>query len=312
MKTEPKIIFSLSAFPLINNRWYMGNRLKETIYMTALSVLYCHLWYDDIELYVDETAYKLLYMLPCRVTQIEIEPDRDIWMKSKIHCIQRQSRPFVHLDTDVFIKKKINFNFDDILLERKEGGYHIHYKKQVEFFNQYTRRVEHWHPDLGHTFSCGVLGFKNLVLRDRFVKAFYELERIYTENRKDFAELKQRGNEPCILIEQYNLATLLHYLQVQPTLLLKGNNLKEHARHAEKIGFSHLFGIKKYKREIIQEIEYRLYKIFPYWYAQVKLALEKNKIIPKTIREDANPAAWRSALTVPKHLHHETNKEKET
>ncbi len=259
----------------------MGNKLKETIYMTALSVLYSHLWYEDIELYADETAYKFLYMLPCRVTKISNKSDKELWMKAKISAIERQTSPFVHLDTDVFIKKKISFNFNKILLERKEGGYGIHYKKQVDFFNKYTRDLPHWHPDLGHTFSCGVLGFNDLNLRSKFVNAYYELEDIYNEQRSKFIPLKKQGFEPCIVIEQYNLASLLDHHTIQPDLLLKGRNLIEQSKHAQKIGYNHLFGIKKYKQDIIQEIEYRLYKIFPYWYAQVKIALEKHQVIRK-------------------------------
>ncbi|WP_200978589.1 DUF6734 family protein [Echinicola sp. 20G] len=274
MKSAPRIIFSLDVHPLINNRWYMGNRLKETIYMTALSVLYAHMWYRDIELYVDDLAYQFLYMLPCRVTRLDVKPDKDIWMKSKIECIEQQTEPFVHLDTDVFIKRKIDFDFDKVLLERQEGGYRIHYKRQVDFFNHYTQDIKHWHPDLGHTFSCGVLGFNDLSLKNKFIEAFYQLERIYNLQKEDFAKLKKSGQEPCILIEQYNLACLLNHYGIKPDILLKGRNIKEHGKYAEQMGYSHLFGIKKYRENIVKEIEYRLFKIFPYWYAQVKIALE--------------------------------------
>lgn len=106
MKGEPRIIYSLDAYPISNNRWNEGNKFKETIYSTALSILYSHLWYQDIELYADETAYKFLYMLPCRVTKISSNKDAVIWMKSKIDVMEKQTKPFVHLDNDVFIKKK--------------------------------------------------------------------------------------------------------------------------------------------------------------------------------------------------------------
>ncbi|WP_369615002.1 DUF6734 family protein [Flavobacterium sp. CFS9] len=278
---EPRIIYSLNAFPLINNRWQMGNKLKETVYMTALSILYSHLWYKDIELYADETAYNFLYMLPCRITKMDKEHNKELWMKSKIHAIEKQTKPFVHLDTDVFIKKKINFNFDSIILERRECGYEAHYKKQIDFFNQYTQDLPYWHPDLGLSYSCGILGFNDLTLRDKFIKAYYDLEKIYTTNRKEFEPLKQQGFEPCIVIEQYNLASVLDYNNITPTLLLKGKNITEQSKHANEISYSHLFGIKKYKKDITEEIEYRLFKIFPYWYAQIKIELEKHQIIPK-------------------------------
>ena len=286
MKEEPRIIYSLDAFPLINNRWQMGNRLKETIYMTALSVLYSHLWYKDIELYADETAYKFLYMLPCRVTKVVNEKNQELWMKSKIHAIEKQTKPFVHLDTDVFIKNKINFNFDAVILERKECGYEMHYKKQVDFFNQFTQNLSYWHPDLRRSYSCGILGFNDLILRNKFVNAYYDLEEIFMTHREEFEPLKQQGFEPCIVIEQYNLASLLDYNNIKPTLLLQGRNIIEQSKYANEMGYSHLFGIKKYKKDITQEIEYRLFKIFPYWYAQIKIELEKHQIIPK---DEVNP-----------------------
>ena len=286
MKEEPRIIYSLDAFPLLNNRWQVGNKLKETIYMTALSILYSHLWYKDIELYADETVYKFLYMLPCKVTKVSNKKNKELWMKSKIHAIEKQTKPFVHLDTDVFIKNKINFNFETVMLERKECGYEMHYKRQIDFFSQYTKQLPYWHSNLGHAYGCGILGFNDLKLRDNFVNAYYDLEQIYVAHREEFAPLKQQGFEPCIVIEQYNLAAILNYYNITPTLLLKGQNITEHGKYANELGYSHLFGLKKYKKDITDEIEYRLFKIFPYWYDQIKIELEKHQILQK---EDVNP-----------------------
>lgn len=281
MHKEPRIIYSLSAFPLINNRWFQGNKLKETIYMTALSVLYSHLWYEDIELYVDETAYKYLYMLPCKVTLINIDKHKELWMKSKIHAMAQQNKPFVHIDTDVFITKKIDFNFKNCLLERKEGTYKYHYKNQVAFFSKYTSHLEHWHTDLGYSFSCGILGFNNMELKNEFINAYYALEDIFIRNRSSYQPLKERGYEPCIVIEQYNLASLLNSKNIKPNLLIKGTTLEKQSEAAKSMGYNHLFGIAKYRKSIAEEIEHQLYKIFPYWYAQVKIALEEDKVIMK-------------------------------
>ncbi|MDQ8012981.1 MAG: hypothetical protein REI96_11070 [Flavobacterium nitrogenifigens] len=50
-------------------------------------------------------------------------------------------------------------------------------------------------------------------------------------------------------------------------------------RDADTIGYSHLFGMKKYDNYVVDEIELRLSKIFPYWYKQIKNALEKEGVI---------------------------------
>ena len=47
---------------------------------------------------------------------------------------------------------------------------------------------------------------------------------------------------------------------------------------ADRIGYTHIAGQKKYRIDIVQEIENRLFKLFPYWYKEVKSALEKEGI----------------------------------
>ncbi len=274
MKQKHRIIYSLDVLPIINNRWDMGDKLKETIYMTALSVLYSHMWYNEIELYVDEIGFEFLYMLPCAVTKVQNNNNVELWMKSKINAMELQTKPFVHIDTDIFIKKKIDFSFDDVIVERKEDTYESHYKKQVEFFNKYTKKLSYWHPNLGYSYNCGVFGFNDLKLRDEFIKSYYDLEKIYLENKKNFSVLKQEGYEICILIEQYALASLLNHKNKNPSILLQGINITEQGKRADSIGYSHFFGMKKYEKYVVDEIELRLSKLFPYWYEQIKDALE--------------------------------------
>ncbi len=281
MSEQPKLIYSLSARPLINDRWSQGNRLKETVYMTALSILYSHIWYKDIELYVDDTAFQFLHMLPCRVTRMPVENDTELWMKSKIQAIQRQTKPFVHLDTDVFITKHIPFDFEHCMLERKEDSYALHYKSQVAFFSKFAGHLPHWNPSLGYAHNCGIVGFQSMELKNKFVRAYYELERIYQEHRKEYQPLKQLCYEPCIVIEQYNLASLLDYEGIEPTLLLSGNSLTRQSQQSRELGYNHLYGVSKYKQNIVAEIEHQLYKIFPYWYAQIKMGLEDKGLLPK-------------------------------
>ncbi|CAM1358351.1 DUF6734 family protein [Tenacibaculum xiamenense] len=275
MKQQPKIIYSLDTYPLINNRWHMGNRLKETIYMTSLSVLQSHMWYPEIELFVDETAYKFLYMLPCKVTLISHDSDPDLWMKVKMAAIECQNTPFVHLDTDVFLSNNIDFDFSQIIIERQEFSYKGHYKPQLKFFNKYMKHLSFWNNDLGTSYSCGVVGFQDLELRDKYIESYNQVEELFKLYKQNYRAFKQNGYEPCIVIEQYTLACLLDYLQVKPNLLLKGKDMYEQAKNAKNIGFSHLFGVKKYEENVSNLIEERLEKIFPYWYHQVKNEVDK-------------------------------------
>lgn len=274
MNDEVKIVYSLNTAPLSQGRWDQGNRLKETLYMTALSILYSHLWYKDIELFVDATAFEFLHMLPCQVTLMEQPVDPDLWMKSKIYAMSKQNAPFVHLDTDVFITKKIDFGDQLCVVERREGSYETHYKQQVNFFSKCDNIPEYWNNNLGYSFNCGVFGFSNMGLKNQFVDAYYRLEQIYIRKREEFKHLKQLGYEPCIVLEQYNLACLLAANKIEPKLLLPQEKQKEQAKHALDIGYNHLFGVTKYKPNIVSEIDLQFATIFPYWYKEINQAIE--------------------------------------
>ncbi|MEP2935286.1 MAG: DUF6734 family protein [Gilvibacter sp.] len=277
MTTPPKIIYSLNVQPLVEGRWSQGNRLEETIYMTALSVLYSHIWYPEIELFVDQTAFQFLHMLPCKVTVMDHDEHNDLWMKSKIHAMARQEAPFVHLDTDVFITKPIDFDFEHCILERKELAYQRHYKLQVDFFSKLHGLPPSWHTNLGYSFNCGVFGFADMNLKNQFIDNYYRLEHVYKANQKAFEPIKRIGYEPCIVIEQYNLACLLADKNISPTLLLSSDSQREQALKAKEIGYNHLFGITKYKPNIRHEIDQQLAHVFPYWYEQVKKAIESHR-----------------------------------
>jgi hypothetical protein len=285
MTEPPKIIYSLNAQPLLEGRWDQGNRLEETLYMTALSILYSHIWYPHVELFVDSTAFEFLHFLPCKVTLMEHPDQNDLWMKSKIHAMSRQNEPFVHLDTDVFITKKIDFEFEHCILERKEASYRSHYKLQVDFFSKQQGLPSSWDPNLGYAFNCGVFGFADMKLKNQFIDAYFMLENVYKTHQNEFKPLKQLGYEPCIVLEQYSLACLLAKKGISPTLLLASDSGREQARMAKQIGYNHLFGITKYKPNIIKEIDQQLATIFPFWYDQLKFAINMHrKVSSKKMR----------------------------
>jgi len=54
-------------------------------------------------------------------------------------------------------------------------------------------------------------------------------------------------------------------------------DLYENSKLAHQIGYSLIAGARKYRIDSEQAIEYRLFKLFPYWYKQINIALEKKK-----------------------------------
>lgn len=265
-----KIVWSLDTLPIMNNRWQQGNKLKETIIMYALSILYAHLWYDDLEVYTDEIGYEYLKELPIRVTKIDFNSDKGLWMDSKLKVLELQRRPFIHIDGDVFLQKPIQIFHNlskPIIIERYEMGEQFgpHYKGQVNFLDDYLDGIlRHWNKDLGYSVNCGVIGFSDITLKDEFIEQYKLAKSIYSSIYDEYKEFNKVGYEPCIVLEQYNLACFLDYKSIKPYTLLSEPSINSNTIFAKRLGYCHLYGVSKY--EMKDDIENRLQIAFPYWY----------------------------------------------
>ncbi|WP_025741549.1 DUF6734 family protein [Aquimarina pacifica] len=277
-----KGIYSLNTHPISNNRWNMGDKFTETIYMTALSILYGCRVFDQIEFYVDARGYEYLSELPCKVTQVNFDEDQEIWMKSKIYAIKDQTEPFIHIDTDIFLRKPNQFEFDQVLVERKDNGYH-NYRDLISFFDTYCQGFEFWNPTINYAWSCGVLGFTDLQLRDDFVTAFEVLENILITNQDAYLKFKKNCHngggylEPSLLLEQYNLTSLLTERHIEPRVIIQGESHYEQSKYANEIGYVHLLGASKYHTKNVDKIKELLQKEFYDEYTKIQYKLDESQ-----------------------------------
>ncbi len=262
----------------------MGNKLKDTIYMTAASILYSCQWYEEVELYVDDIGYAYLETLPCKVTLVDFDQNSELWMKPKLSVIENQNTPFIHIDNDVFLKKSIAMEFDKVLVERKDIAYH-NYKDLITFFDQYCNGMMFWNPKLRYAWSCGVIGFKDLELRDDFVNGYKVLEDVFEKNKNDYECFKNSCNgkgwylEPGLLLEQYNLTSLLSKKDIIPAVLIPGESHQKQSSYANEIGYTHLFGASKYHPKNINKIEELLNEKFNAHYKIIKEKVNLNQTV---------------------------------
>lgn len=268
-----KIVWSLDTSPITNNRWQQGNKFKETIIMYALSILYAHLWFDDLEIYCDEQAYDILSVLPIKVTKLKFETSDGLWMESKLRVIEAQKRPFIHIDGDVFLQKPIQALHNlthPIIAERFETGEQFtpHYPEQVNYLDDYMDGVlRHWKKDLGYSINCGVIGFADLNLRDEYISQYKLAKGIYKDIKEGYKTFNTKNFEPCVVLEQYNLACLLNYKGIKPLLLLNEPSIDNNSIFANRLGYCHLYGMSKY--QLKNDIEKRLEIAFPFWYKKI-------------------------------------------
>ncbi len=261
-----RIIYSLHTEPIIKGRWQKGNRLLETVKMFTLSLLYCNRWHSDITLYTDPLGEKLLRGLPTSMEILGSEQDEVFWIKGKMEAISLQNRPFIHFDGDVFLKKRIDLDFPKVLLERYEKEqFSKHYRGQLDEIAHLTRAFPWW-GGVDYSFNCGVIGFRDMEIKEDFIRCYEVLLQKLTRNESLVKHLRMNWYEPCIVLEQYNLACLLNYRKISPRLLIAGDLLPAQHKNAVKLGYTHLFGERKYLPNIVAKIDSRLFTEFPKYY----------------------------------------------
>jgi len=271
------IIYSLNTHPIIHNRWHMGNKFEDTIYMTATSILLSSLWYDTIKLYVDPVGFPYLSELPCEVIKLDFDNHQELWMESKLYAMKNEQNPFVHLDTDVFIKKPIEFVFDKVIVERKDVAYY-YYNNLISFFDPYFEDLAFWNPEIKFAWSCGIIGFNDMELKNEFLQCYNTLKTILNENRLEYESFKKGHKgylEVALLLEQYNLTSLLSHLDINPNVLIPGDSIQAQSQYANEIGYTHLLGASKYHPKNVNKMKMVLKTKFLSHYEHIKTKFEK-------------------------------------
>lgn len=274
-----KVIYSLYTKPIIEGRWEEGNRLTETIKMFTLSMLYALEHYDKVEVYTDKIGQQFFRHLPVEVKILKRKDLGTYWIKSKLEAIADQKEPFIHVDGDVFFLNKLPIQGDsDVIVERIESDqFNKHYKKQVNMFHEILEgSFKDWNPNLNYSLNCGVIGFQNLELRDRFIENYKFLKnKLATKRGKEIVEeLQKEWYEICIFLEQYNLTctTLPKKYKIQK--LLTGTTLNEQKKEGQRLRYSHLYGKSKYEKFYVDAVDEKLKSLYLEYYSKIVGELE--------------------------------------
>ena len=96
----------------------------------ALSCLSLREHYDDVELYTDSAGYHILIEvlgLPYTKTHVVFDDFKCLphhWALAKIKTYSMQTEPFIHVDGDIYISKRIPGNIENamVLVQNQEIG----------------------------------------------------------------------------------------------------------------------------------------------------------------------------------------------
>ena len=272
------------------------NSYNLILRMTILSHLRLLQYYPEkeVELYVDDYTYDLIKdIFPKSLRKLtDITPlnKTHIWTQSKLALIGSMKEPFLHIDCDIIFKQKINLNaglYTDVFVERKEDKYTFNWYqngifyidemyqlyKKLEFVN-HNSIEKYWQTDLNYAYNCGIIGFKDFKIKDRYVELYNQLENLYTYG----LSLKPYYEQIFVVLEQYSLNCFIQKEEISVTTLLPSDNLTNQGEFANRIGYVHLFGVGKYMDFNVLKIKNILESEYPSIYKEI-LRIEKNIVL---------------------------------
>lgn len=211
------------------------------------------------------------------------EHDPDWWAFGKIYTHTLQREPYVHIDNDVFLWKRLPDRVENspVLVQNPELYDYGYSRYQVANFEFAVNSVGGWLPEELETYlpiegilravCCGVVGGNAL----SFIKHYAQLAmKLMEEPRNQPAwpllNDKQAGN---LIFEQYLLAACVHYHQGKPESPFRDiriehlfENENDAANRASVCGYTHMISNAKRNPSVIKRIEARARKDFPDFY----------------------------------------------
>jgi hypothetical protein len=273
---------------------YSGMWASETHHLLAwvLSVETARKHYPDTALVTDDAGARMLVDglgLAFEHISTELNALHDEgagwWTLGKLYAYRSQVRPFVHIDSDVFLWKALpsRIRAASIFAQNPEdfppGGDHCY---RPNACTSAIRAIDGWLPEEwawyaaaggNRAVNCGVLGGSNVHFLQHYAELAIEIVR-HPRNQAAWPLLGIRWGD-AVLIEQYLLSACIEYSKsnacpkcnsagISYLFPSFGNAFNEGA--ARRLGYTHLLGPAKKNKMLMQRLERRVHRDYPEYY----------------------------------------------
>jgi hypothetical protein len=278
-------VWSFWTKPLRAGRSWNWPSDKHHLLAWILSVETARKHYPKTSLITDDFGVKILIDgLGLGFDQVSTElntlEDQDpaFWMLGKLYAYRAQTEPFIHLDTDIFLWKRLQAKVENapVFAQNPEpfaiGASHYQPEKMKLLM---TERTDGWVPpewDWALSFGnpqrgecCGVLGGN----RVDFIRYYADTAIKMIEDKRNEAGWAFVANKGGFItsIEQYHLAACVDYHRNRPDSRFRQVEIRyvfdsfAHAFNsnmAEKLGFTHLQSSAKQSKVLAERLEKRV------------------------------------------------------
>lgn len=249
-------------------------RLRETLFLAALSLEYAHRSGYKVNMHTDSLGIRLLrnfgYDKLCStLANIPSSVPVDLFAAGKFYAMRAEGIGKVHVDIDVLLKKPgildrfYTNRYIDCICQMEED------MPQVSHTNIITSMFQLGYPaatrpNWNGSMNTGVVGFNNPILAARYMNNYFDALKMYTKDVFDKYKAENPGAWMAFdfILEQVNLSCMsvgYNACTLLPT--------KEPSIIADKIGYQHLQGFYKWSDQPI--IKRELQRLNPELYMKV-------------------------------------------
>jgi hypothetical protein len=239
------------------------NNLYDNLVYLLLSIELTKKFGQKICIYTDNHGYKILDKFNLDVEfNINILNTLDTldinrWSIPKLYTIYNQKSPFYHIDHDVFLWEKPQFNSNyQIIVQNIEHGdffsnlYKLSFNRYINNNSIILENFINYNNDFGG-FNCGYLEINDINISRQWSEFALNFNDTFINNF-DLID--------CILIEQFSLYYLYKQYNLNIGNLLEILDNDENVIFPPKIKYTHLMGSKK-SIEILEKIEKKIYQL---------------------------------------------------
>lgn len=220
-------------------------------------------WFDKIELNTDDYGYNIFkhfasdkIKINSTLNHLDKMDTYLFWAYPKIYSLTLQDEPFIHIDGDIFIFRKLKnelfqgeLGFQNLETVRYEKTY----SRLVNFYNEKSNNKPlEWNPNLNSAINCGLMYFKDSNLaklfHDNIRKYFIDIDKnLLLDIKNELQEIiKTSYITYPLLFEQYYLNCFINSLKDKKTnYLLSIEQIEKEERGERAVeGYTHLIGDK--------------------------------------------------------------------
>lgn len=299
-----RAVWSFWSKPWRERRGWSWPSEKHHLLAWVLSVESARRHYPDTLLVTDSDGARMLIDglgLPITSVSTALDGleahDPSLWMLGKLHAYRAQEVPFVHIDTDVFLWRRLPEAVEraPVFAQNPEpftvGASHYKPDRLVQLMTETAGWIPpEWEWSLSHgEFQrgecCGIAGGTAL----EFIQYYADTAlRVIEEpaNRAGWAKVADKG-EFNTLIEQYHLAACVDFHRQRPDSPFRGVEIRYlfdsfgdafDANLAAKVGFTHLLASAKRSRAVALRLEKRTARDYPAAFDRCQRCAERTSL----------------------------------